>query len=274
MAQPRKRTSTRSASPKPKRVPRRNAAQKRRGRRRRSGQIRAVLALFCTVVTVAALLCAATVFFRVDTITVTGTSPYSDQEIISATGLEPGSSLIFFEKNRAIRQLFEACPYLETVRIHRKYPDALEIIVTQSQPMAVIESGDAAYVISTGGKILMKTRQPEKTGLCIVTGAVLEDPVVGKTAKFSSEETRKPLILALNTFLENDILEEIGAVCVEELYDITFTYTNRFKVKIGTTDDLDRKLRYMQTLINEKIGLTATGTIDVSDVRTARFIPD
>lgn len=267
-----KRASSRTAAQ--SRKPRRSAAQKRRNRRRRSGQIRTVLALFCAVVTVAALLCAATVFFRVGKITVTGTSPYSAEQIIQATGLKTGGSLIFFEKNRAIRQLFDACPYLETVRIHRNYPDTLEIIVTQSEPMAVIKSGDAAYILSAGGKLLQKTRQPEKAGLCVVTGAELESPTVGKTAKFSSEETRKPLILALNTFRENGIINKIGEVCVEELYDITFTYTDRFRVKIGTTDDLARKLRYMHTLIDEKIGPTATGTIDVSDVRTARFIPD
>ena len=252
----------------------RNAGQKRRRRRRRSGHIRMVLALFCTVVTIAALLCAATVFFRVGNITVTGTSPYNDAQIIQATGIQTGSSLIFFEKNRAIRQLFDACPYLDTVRIHRKYPDTLEIIVTQSVPVAVVASGDAGYVISDTGKILQKIRQPETAGLCVVTGVQLESPVVGKNAKFSSKETKKPLILALNTFLENDILKEIGTVCLEELYDISFTYTERFTVKIGTTDDLARKLRYMQMLINEKISSTATGTIDVSDVRTARFIPD
>ncbi len=252
----------------------RNAGQKRRRRRRRSGHVRMVLALFCTVVTIAALLCAATVFFRVGAITVTGTSPYSDAEIIEATGIKTGSSLIFFEKNRAIRQLFAACPYLETVRIHRKYPDTLEIIVTQSTPVAVIKCGDAGYVLSGSGKILQKLRQSESTGLSVVTGAALESPVVGKNAKFSSKEIQKPLFLALNTFREHDILKEIGAVCLEELYDISFTYTQRFTVKIGTTDDLDRKLRYMQTLIQEKISSTATGTIDVSDVRTARFIPD
>lgn len=252
----------------------RDAGKKRRRRRRRSGHVRTVLALFCTVVTVAAMLCAATVFFRVGEIRVVGTSPYSHEEIISATGIQTGSSLIFFEKNRAIRQLFDACPYLETVRIRRCYPDTLEILVTQSTPVAVIKSGDAAYILSTSGKILQKTRQPEKLGLCLVTGAELEAPVVGKTAKFSLEETQKPLILALNTFRENGILGEIGAVCLEELYNITFTYTDRFTVKIGTTDDLDRKLRYMQTLIDEKISSTARGTIDVSDVRTARFIPE
>lgn len=252
----------------------RNAGQKRRRRRRRSGHVRTVLALFCTVVTIAAMLCAATVFFRVGEIRVVGISPYPDEQIISAAGIETGSSLIFFEKNRAIRQLFAECPYLETVRIRRSYPDTLEIIVTQSTPVAVLQSGDAYYVMSTTGKILQKTRQPEKAGLCLVTGVQLESPTVGKTAKFSSEETKKPLILALNTFLENDILEEIGTVCLEELYDITFTYTDRFTVKIGTTDDLDRKIRYMQTLITEKISSTARGTIDVSDVRTARFIPD
>lgn len=252
----------------------RNAVQKRRRRRRRSGNIRAALLLFCTTVTVIALLCAATVFFRIGNITVTGTSPYTEEEIIGAAGIQPGGSLIFFEKNRVIRQLFAACPYLETVRIHRQYPDTLKIIVTQSIPLAVVESGDAAYILSESGKLLQKTRQPEKAGLCVVTGVTLQDPTVGKLAKFSAAETEKPLFLALNTFSENGILKEIGTVCLKELYDISFTYTDRFTVKIGTTDDLNRKLRYMQTLIEEKISSTATGTIDVSDVRTARFIPD
>ena len=127
----------------------RDTGKKRRNRRRRSGHVRMVLALFCTVVTVAAMLCADTVFFRVGEIRVVGTSPYSDEEIISATGIQTGGSLIFFEKNRAIRQLFDACPYLETVRIRRCYPDTLEILVTQSTPMAVVKSGDGAYILST-----------------------------------------------------------------------------------------------------------------------------
>lgn len=248
-------------------------AKRRQKRRARKKGMGVAVAFFCTVVTVAALMCATTVFFRIENIRVTGDSPYTAEKIISATGLQPGDSLIFFEKNGAVARLFDACPYLDTVRIHRIYPDTLEILVTESKPMAVVESGGAGYIISTKGKILEKIPQSGRSDLCHVTGTELKDPMIGENIEFSAKETKKPFDLALNTFLENDILKEIGLVRLDELYDITFTYTDRFRVKVGTAEDLDRKLRYMHALI-ERLSTTATGTIDVSDLQTARFIPD
>lgn len=250
-----------------------NANQKRRRRRRRSGRIRAVQGFFFCVLTIAALLAAATVFFKVETIVVTGNSPYSQEEIAAATGITPGNSLIFFEKNRAIRQLLAACPYLEEIRIHRKLPDTLEVIVTECRPAAVIETSEGGYIIDANGKLLEKIDAPQSAGLCRITGVELVAPAVGKTMEISEKEKKKPIILALNTFQDDDILNEIGILSVEELYSISFTYTDRFTVKIGTAEDLDRKLRYMHTLIDEKLSSTAKGTIDVSDVQTARFNP-
>ena len=225
------------------------------------------------MVTVAALLAAATVFFKVETITVTGDSPYSQEEIAAATGIQTGSSLVFFEKNRAIRQLFSACPYLDSIRIRRKLPDTLEIIVSACTPAAVIPTEDGGWIIDKNGKILESVSAVDDTGVCKVTGVELKAPEVGKTIEISPAEKQKPLILALNTFADGDILKEIGALSLDELYSISFTYTERFIVKIGTTEDLERKLRYMHTLIDEKLSSTARGTIDVSDVQTARFNP-
>ena len=56
-------------------------------------------------------------------------------------------------------------------------------------------------------------------------------------------------------------------------YDIRFNYLERFTVEIGSTDDLDKKLRYLHTIIQDKLGTNARGTLDLSDVQTARFIP-
>ena len=56
-------------------------------------------------------------------------------------------------------------------------------------------------------------------------------------------------------------------------YDIRFNYLERFTVEIGSTENLDRKLQYLHTIIEEKLGDNARGTLDLSDIQTARFIP-
>ena len=58
-----------------------------------------------------------------------------------------------------------------------------------------------------------------------------------------------------------------------EPYNIRFTYTARFTVNIGSTEELDTKLRYLRLITEEKLGSAAVGEIDVSDTQKARFVP-
>ena len=56
-------------------------------------------------------------------------------------------------------------------------------------------------------------------------------------------------------------------------YHISFTYAGRFTVRIGTTEDLEKKLKYLRAIVEDKLTPNQRGVIDVSDVQTAHFIP-
>ena len=77
----------------------------------------------------------------------------------------------------------------------------------------------------------------------------------------------------MNTAADDGILQDIGEVDFSRQYDISFTYLNRFTVKIGSTENLEEKLCYLHLIVEDKLGANARGTLDLSDVRTARFIP-
>ena len=265
--------------------------ERRRRRRARRGGAPTVLVLVCLLVGVVAIITAMTIFFKVQTFTLTGDTRYSEEHIVAATGLQPGDNLVLFDKFSIIDQIFDACPYLDTVQIRRRYPDRVEIIVTECVAIAVIEDektqvpdpedetktiqvgGTGRWLMDRNGKLLEKTSSSVPTKLTRIYGVTLKDPQIGKYVEILQEDLEKPLFLLLNTAEDDGILQDIGGMDFSKQYDIRFNYLERFTVEIGSTDDLDKKLRYLHTIIQDKLGTNARGTLDLSDVQTARFIP-
>ena len=72
------------------------ARRNRRGRRRNRGRFGFLYKLLSFLLILAAIFAGCVVFFRVETVAVTGQSPYSQEEIIQASGVErPGRRIDF-----------------------------------------------------------------------------------------------------------------------------------------------------------------------------------
>ena len=267
--------------------------QRRRRRRDRRGGAPTVLVLLCLLIGAAAVITAMTLFFKIETFTVTGDSRYSADYIIEASGLQQGDNLVLFEKNRAVADVFEACPWLDTLRIRRRYPNGIEFLITECDPAAVLvdkpleipdpedDTGEGTLLIGTtgswlmdiNGKLLEKIADYAWPTLPHIEGVTLKDPAVGTYVKFFEEDDQKPVFLLLNTAKDDGILQDIGEMDFTEHYKIEFTYQGRFRVVLGSTEELSLKLRYLHMVTEEKLGTNVRGTLDLSDVQTARFIP-
>ena len=67
------------------------ARRRKSNRRRRRGSFGFLYKLLSTLAICAVVVAALTLFFRVDTIEVTGTERYTAQEVIDASGVDTGS---------------------------------------------------------------------------------------------------------------------------------------------------------------------------------------
>ncbi len=266
--------------------------QRRRRRRARRDGTPTVLVLLCLLLTVVAIILAATLFFKIETITLTGDTRYSQEYVAEASGLEIGDNLVLFDKISVKNGIYEACPYLDTVQIRRRYPSGIEIIVTECQPVAVLydekaeipDPEDETKTVTTGetgwwlmdrnGKLLENITSPRVPELTRIYGVTLVAPETGKSVEILQEDTQKPLFLLLNTAEDDGILQDIGGMDFAEPYAIRFNYLDRFVVKLGSTEDLDVKMRYLHLIVEEKLSSNAAGTLDLSDVQTARFVPN
>jgi len=273
---------------------RKSSQSRRRRRRARRGGTPTVLVLLCVLVAMVAIITAMTIFFKVQSFTLTGQTRYSKEELVEATGIQLGDNLILFDKFGAIDRIFDACPYLDTVQMRRRYPDEIEIIVTECVPIVMLEDlsaqipdpedseknvsvgGTGWWLLDKEGKLLERVHSASHPELTRVTGITLDKPQTGEKAKFLQEDAQKPLFLLLNTAKDDGILQDIGGVDFSQQYDIRFDYLGRFQVKLGSTENLEKKLRCLHDITENKLGSNVRGTLDVSNIavtQTANFIP-
>lgn len=107
--------------------------------------------------------------FAADDIRITGLVHQEPETLLSAIGVEPGGSLVGFDAVRA-RALLENLDWVAQATVMRKYPNRLDIVVTERQPFAIWQRDGAHYVIDQTGTA-MSTLDPKRlASLLLVTG--------------------------------------------------------------------------------------------------------
>jgi cell division protein FtsQ len=116
--------------------------------------------------------------FAADDIRITGLVHQEPETLLSAVGVTPGGSLVGFDAVRA-RALLENLDWVAQATVMRKYPNRLDIVVTERQPFAIWQRDGAHYVIDQTGTA-MSTLDPKRlASLLLVTGEGAHRAVAG-----------------------------------------------------------------------------------------------
>lgn len=253
-------------------------AKRRHTRRRRHRRGLGILYKLISVVAIsAAIVAALTLFFKVDTITISGTTRYSSEEIIQASGIQIGDNLFLLNKYEISDAIIEALPYVSSVSISRQLPDTLVIEVTDSNQGGVIAQDGTYWVISSSGKIL--GQRSEAGSGALIHGITLQEPVVGGTITAAEGDERK-LSQLLDLFAaleEKGMLQGVQAIDFSQEGEISMDYSDRFTVILPYGADFPYKLTQLSMVIEqlEEQGDQRPGTIDMtSDEGRINFIPN
>ena len=155
------------------------ARRNRHGRRRNRGRFGFLYKLLSALLIFAALLVGCVVFFRVNTVVVSGNSRYAEAEVIQSSGVEQGDNLFALNKYQISRQIYTQLPYVDEVSIHRKLPDTLLIQVTESYPVAALCAGGEYWLLDARCKLLERGDASLAQGKAEVLGLTPLAPAVG-----------------------------------------------------------------------------------------------
>lgn len=263
------------------------ARGKQHKHRRGKGRLGRVLQLLILVAVAAAMTVGATVFFQVEQIEVAGNSRYTQEEIVAATGIEPGDNLFRMNKFAIQDHVLEQMPYVEDILIRRRLPSTIVITVEEWDAVAQVlpNSGwippepeeededyvppvpaDCSWLISVGGKLL-EPAGAEDARLS-VTGLTGLDAQAGRQLTVPEEESdRLNTVIALLGELEGrEMLDDVSALQVGAV-DVVMVYLDRYDVKLPLNGDMAYKLDFLLAAVAEREGAQGpetTGTFDLT----------
>ena len=251
---------------------------------------RLIIQLASIVAIVLAVVLCLSIFFRVETITVSGANAYSAWDIREASGIEEGDYLLTFSKARACAKIKAELPYVSTVRIGIKLPNTVNIVIEEIDVVYAIQDSDGIWWLMTSeGKIMEQTDAAGASAYTKVLGVKLSSPEKDKqavafqnlvqqsTESTQSEgetETPTPVVVTeqqkLNAALDilqalelNEIVGEAASVDVSDLSRIELWYGTRYQVNLGENVNMDYKIACLKGAVN-KLSDYDSGELDIS----------
>lgn len=245
----------------------------RKNRARHSGLYKLVSCLAIA----AAIVAACVIFFRVEDTLVSGNSRYSAQEIIDLSGIKQGDNLISIRTGKVSRRLRTGLPYIQSVTVKKLLPDTVSISVTEATAAAAVESGETWWLIGSDGKLLEEVSAP--AGRATVRGITALAPAAGTYLAAEDEqrlkaENLKELLAALE---ENGLLDGLDSVTLRDDFSVNFVYDTRFEVYLSATLENGMSYwlkRFAAALENPAVNEGQSYSVDISDGRRLRFIPE
>lgn len=248
----------------------RNDYRKRRRRKRRR---KALASLFAVCVISGAVIAAITVFFKVGGIEVSGSSLYKPEDIIAASEIQIGDNMFAINKFDIANKILKDFPYVGEIKIRRRLPDTFTFEITERKRAAFFQREKFRWLIDKNGYILESVAPDQAVSAPMVVGLTLMAPTPGTKIAISETDSLYPLTALLTALESGGMIEKTGQIDVRKLYNLTVTYDNRFIIEFGTQEELDKKIR-MLTAVLKQLEPTDKGTINVSDVKQARFRPN
>ncbi len=232
-----------------------------------------LLRLATVVAVVVAVVFGVSIFFRVQTVNVSGTDKYTAWEVMEASGIKEGDNLLSLPKARVSGRITAALPYIGSVRVEIQLPDTVNIEVTELEVVyAIQDTIDRWWLMTADGKVVERILGDPAKGIAQIQGVRLADPQVSAQAVAADNaddlvtqgSDRLSVALTILQYLEdNSIIGDVASVNVEDLGALTLWYGNQYQVKLGDTTQLEYKIRCMYTAVNQMESYRS-GVLDIT----------
>lgn len=241
------------------------ARQRRHPRsKRRRGRFRGLYKLLSILLIAAAVVLACVVFFRVNSVEVTGNVRYTAAEVIAASGIKMGDNLVVLPRSRVSAAICANLPYVESVSIKKALPDGVVLVVTERVAAASVESAEGRWLVSAQGKLLELDKGAVET--IRITGLTAVGPYPGGMiqAAEGQEATLRYVGELLGELEGRGLLAQCTALDCSAATSMTLDW-GIYRVKLPRGGDYSYYLSLTQAALDsEKLPEGVPGTLDLT----------
>ena len=236
-------------------------------------------AFFITAAVVLLLASVLTVFifvFRVREIVVENNSAVSAEKIAEDAGIRIGMHIYAISKGDIEKSITDNNPYIKSVRVKRRFPGTLRLIVEENRAYAYYASeGGYAELASDLSVVNLTPGEPQDLIKLIFSCAVTTDE--GSVPEFADGNGRIYLSI-IEAVCGHDRSDLIDYVDLSDRFDIKLGILGRYTVFIGNrtgiSDKLDEVFRTVDYLEAQYGTGVMVGKIYVSGENIVSFLPE
>lgn len=279
------------------------ANSRRRTHRRKSKKTLHYILIVLFVLAAGAAL-SLTVFFKVEAVTVLGSSHYPPDDIAASSGIVKEENLLRIDKQAVAEQILAKYPYIEAVQVHRKLSRVVEIQVTQCEPAGAIAQDGEYLLITREGKVLERgvfiipdnvplikgvqagglqpgeylgswEKEPRAPDETPEQAKASEERDAKKQAEATAQQEALVTLGYLTQAMDQTGFHAITNVDFTDKLNLKIVYEARIILELGTEADLPYKLTFVKELLDTKIGPHEQGVLYAADVqkKMVRFKP-
>lgn len=267
-------------------TPEEREIRRRKLKRKRNFRIAIVAVGFLLVISLTVGPIVAFAAFRVKTFSIEGQAPYTNEDIIEASGIQLGKSLIFADIDEACENIEKTLPYTDNVVITKKLPSGIIIRLESTEKAYAIELSNGTYALLDKNLKVLEYAAGIPEAITVIKGAIPNKVDIGDCVGFATEisddedddrtdDRTLSLILEISKAISDNGMKDINLIDVSTISNIHLIYQNRIVLNLGDSSEITSKLSLGQRVISEedKISLTQSGTVNLTVAKKAYFNP-
>ena len=222
---------------------------------------------FLFVLSLVMVILSYTVLFKIEKITVTDLSKYSEKQIVDTSGIVLDKNLLALNKKKVAGKLFDNLAYIESVKIKKKLPGEVILTPIYAKPAFAFEQkgGEGvpttAVLLSSNGRVLeTNVESYDRSALLFVRGTNLSDVKPCQDIK-DTKNTEYAIIDSILKATTAANLKNISYINIQNRLDIILVYDGRIKVKLGPNVSMEKKLKFVEKIVNDDANAGKTGEI-------------
>ena len=237
---------------------------KKKMSRRRKLKKNMLSVLLAVVVMCVGLVLVFSLFFKINTITISGDKVYSDKMVADKSGIEMGENLFKVSEEKLTEKLSKDLPYIKSVTVERKLPDTIIINVEAAKEVAAITTKKGFVLLDETGKVLDKNASILKENVAVINNVKLKEYIEGEKVVLTDEKKTETLIKLFEA-IKNADMQLLTEIDLKNVNDIKIKYDDRITFAVGSLTNIETKLaRGVAALEKEnEINAYSEGTLDL-----------
>lgn len=212
-------------------------------------------------------------FFQIKYLDVNGNNNVTREEIIKLSSIYYGGNIFRINKRNSMKSIFQN-PYVKMIKINRVLPDKVVIDIIERDIMAYVPYVGSYLNIDEEGMILEINPAIKHIDLPVVKGLNFETFKVGEFLKVENEEQFSSTTQIIKVIKNAEMLNMVSEIDISDLSDIKLKTKEGIKANLGSVDNLDYKISFAKSIIEDVKKRDIKGTIEMSHDGNPVFKPD